>query len=157
MKKKPIAVFLAFLLCFALACQKKSEIDLTLARKAVEEANQKFIAASLRGDSAAVGALLTDDTLLLPPAGRMIQGKKATEEYWRATWGQLKILDFKMTTVNLYGESDFVYEVGGYTLKFQVQGKEGVDEGKYVVVWRQSSDKAWKKLIDIWNSDMPTR
>jgi ketosteroid isomerase-like protein len=137
--------------------KKKSEIDLTLVRKAVEEANRIFVDASLRGDSAAVGAILTDDTLLLPPGGRIIQGKKATEEYWRATWGQLKILDFRITTLSLHEEGDLAYEVGGYTLKFQVQGKEGVDEGKYVAVWKQSTDKAWKKLIDIWNSDIPTR
>jgi ketosteroid isomerase-like protein len=157
MKKYLCVAPLVPLLLFTLACQKKSEVDLTPARKAIEKANQIFIDASLRGDSAAVGALLTDDTLLLPPAGRMIQGKKATEDYWRATWVQLKILDFKMTILNLYGKGDLVYEVGSYTLKFQVQGKESVDEGKYVVVWRQSANKSWRKLIDIWNSDIPTQ
>jgi ketosteroid isomerase-like protein len=157
MKKFFCVILLVFLLCFAFGCEKKSEIDLTLVRRAVEEANQIFIDASLRGDSAAVGALLTDDTLLLPPAGRMIQGKEATEGYWHATWAQLKIVDFKMTIQNLYGKGDLVNEVGSYTLKFQVQGKEGLDEGKYVVVWRQMADKTWKKLIDIWNSDMPTQ
>ena len=155
--KKFLCVFLlVVLLSFAFGCEKKSEIDLTLVRKTVEQANQIFIDASLRGDSAAVGAFLTDDTLLLPPAGRMIQGKEATEGYWRATWAQLKIVDFKMTILNLYGKSDLAYEVGSYILKFQVQGREGLDEGKYVVVWRQAADKTWKKLIDIWNSDMPT-
>jgi len=157
MKKLLGVIPLVVLLCFAFGSEKKSEIDLTLVRKAVEEANQIFIDASLRGDSAAVGALLTEDTLLMPPAGRMIQGKKATEEYWRATWTQLKIVDFKMTTLNLYGNGDLAYEVGSYTLKFQVQGKEGVDEGKYVVVWKQMAGKTCKKLIDIWNSDLPTQ
>jgi len=157
MKKLLCVIPLVLLACFAFGLEKKSEIDLAKVRKAVEEANKIFIDASLRGDSAAVGALLTDDTLLLPPAGRMIQGKKATEEYWRATWAQLKIVDFKMTILNLYGKGDLVYEVGSYTLKFQVQGKEGVDQGKYVVVWKQTLDKTWKKLIDIWNSDMPTQ
>jgi ketosteroid isomerase-like protein len=142
---------------FVFGVEQKSEIDLTLVRKAVEAANQIFVDASLRGDSAAVGALLTDDTFLLPPAGRMVQGKNATEEYWRTTWTQLKILDFKMTIQSLYGAGDLAYEVGNYILKFQVQGKEGMDEGKYVVVWKQMADKTWKKLVDIWNSDLPTQ
>jgi ketosteroid isomerase-like protein len=157
MKKKPIAVFLAFLLCFALACQKKSETSLSLAHKAIEEANQKFIDASLRGDPAAVGALLTEDTLLLPPGGKMIQGKIAAEGYWRATWAVLKISDFKMEILNLSGKADFVHEVGRYTLKFHLQGKEVVDEGKYVVVWKQTAEGTWKKRIDIWNSNLPTQ
>jgi ketosteroid isomerase-like protein len=128
-----------------------------LARKAIDDANQKFIDASLRSDSAALKAFLTDDTLLLAPGGRMIRGIEATEAYWRATWAQLKISDFKMTTLSFYGEGRLTYEVGNYTLKFQVQGREGVDEGKYVVVWKLMADKTWKKLIDIWNSDMPTQ
>jgi ketosteroid isomerase-like protein len=154
--KNPILVgAMVLVLCFGFGCQKKSELDLNLVRKTIEEANQKFIDASLRADSAAVGALLTDDTLLLPPAGRMIQGKNAAEEYWRATWAQLKISDFKMNILNLYGKDDLAYEVGSYQLKFQVQGNEHVDEGKYVVVWKQMADKTWKKLVDIWNSDLP--
>jgi ketosteroid isomerase-like protein len=157
MRKLLWVIPLVVLLCSAFGGEKKSEIDLTLVRKAVEEANQIFIKASLQGNSAAVGALLTDDTLLLPPASRIIQGKQATEEYWRATWTQLKIVDFKMNILNLYGKEDMVYEVGSYTLKFQVQGNEGVDEGKYVVVWKQMADKTWKKLVDIWNSDLPTK
>jgi ketosteroid isomerase-like protein len=157
MKKSFCVILLAILVGSAFGFEKKSEIDLTQVRKAIDEANKIFIDASLRGDSAAVGTLLAEDTLLLPPAGRMIQGKEATEGYWRATWAQLKIADFKMTIQNLYGQGDLVYEVGSYTIKFQVQEKEGLDEGKYVVVWRQVADKTWKKLIDIWNSDMPTQ
>jgi ketosteroid isomerase-like protein len=157
MKKLFCISLLVILVGLASGFVQKSDVDLTQVRKAVDEANKIFIAASLRGDSAAVGAFLAEDTLLLPPAGRMIQGKKATEEYWRVTWTQLKITDFRMTTLNLYGAGDLAYEVGSYTLKFQIQGKEGVDEGKYVVVWKQMADKTWKKLVDIWNSDMPTQ
>jgi ketosteroid isomerase-like protein len=62
-----------------------------------------------------------------------------------------------MTILSLYGEGDLAYEVGSYTLKFNVQGKEGIDEGKYVVVWKKIADNTWKKLIDIWNSDVPTQ
>jgi len=87
----------------------------------------------------------------------MVQGKKATEEYWRTTWAQLKIMDFKMAIVNLYGQGNLFCEVGSYSIKFQIQGKEGVDEGKYVVVWEQMADKTWKKKIDIWNSSASTQ
>ncbi len=151
------AVFVLVVIYCSFACQKKAGLDLTSARKAVEEANQKFMDASIRGDAATVAALYTDNTLLLPPNSPMIQGKKATEEYWRETWAQLKIADFKMTILDLYGKGDLVCEVGSYTLKFRVQGKDTVDEGKYLVVWRQMAYKTWKKHIDIWNSDRPTQ
>jgi ketosteroid isomerase-like protein len=148
--------FLAILLLLSsMACSKKPEMDLALIRKAVEEANKKFIDASLQGDAVAAAALGTDDTILLPPNSKMIQGKKATEKYWRTTWAQLKITDFKMAIVDLSGQGNLVYEVGHYTIKFRFQGKEGVEEGKYVVIWKQMADKTWKKHMDIWNSNMP--
>jgi ketosteroid isomerase-like protein len=148
--------FLAILLLLSsMACSKKPEMDLALIRKAVEEANKKFIDASLQRDAVAAAALCTDDTILLPPNSKMIQGKKATEKYWRTTWAQLKITDFKMAIVDLSGQGNLVYEVGHYTIKFRFQGKEGVEEGKYVVIWKQMADKTWKKHMDIWNSNMP--
>jgi ketosteroid isomerase-like protein len=146
-----------FFVVGSFAGQKKAVMDMALVRQAVEKSNQKFIDASLRDDAIAAAELCTDDTFLLPTNSRMIQGKKATEEYWRAAWASLKITDFKMATLDLSGQGNFVYEVGSYTIKFQFQGKEGAEEGKYVVVWKQAADKTWKKHIDIWNSSMPTQ
>jgi ketosteroid isomerase-like protein len=157
MKKNLFAMFLVLLSCFYAGCQNKSELALSQVRTPIEQANQAFMDASLKADAGPVGALLTDDTLLLPPGGRIIRGKKAVEDYWRATWAVLKISDFKMKILDLSGKAGFVHEVGSYTLKFQIQGKEAVDEGKYVVVWRQLADGTWKKFIDIWNSDLPTQ
>ena len=157
MRKNLFIVFLVLLSCFYAGCQNKSKLDLSRVRTAIEQANRAFMDASLRADAAAVGALLTEDTILLPPGGRIIRGKKAVEDYWRATWAVLKISDFKMKILDLSGKAGFVHEVGSYMLKFEIQGEEAVDEGKYVVVWRQLADGTWKKFIDIWNSDLPTR
>ncbi len=157
MKKNLFPIFLALVSCFYAGCQSKSALDLSQVRAAIEQANQAFMDASLKADAGPVGALLTDDTLLLPPGGPIIRGKKEVEDYWRATWAVLKISDFKMKILDLSGEAGFVHEVGSYTLKFQIRGKENLDEGKYVVVWRQLAGGAWKKFIDIWNSDLPTQ
>lgn len=152
-----LALFVLFVIYGSFACQKKAGLDLTSARKAVEEANQKFRDAAIQGDAAAAAALHADDTILLPPNSPMVQGKKATEEYWRTTWAQLKITDFKMAIVDLYGQGNLIYEVGNYTIKFQFQGTEGTEEGKYTVIWKQMTDKTWKKHVDMWNTNMPTQ
>jgi ketosteroid isomerase-like protein len=160
MKFPRLFILLSIILFFylaLLAAPNKAELNLTKVRMTVEGANKKFIDASLRGDAVAAAALSTDDTILLPPNSPMIQGKKATEEYWRTTWAQLKITDFKMAIVNLSGQGNLVYEVGNYTIKFQFQGKEGVEEGKYVVLWKRMTDKTWKKHVDMWNTNMPTQ
>ena len=47
---------------------------------------------------------------------------------------------------------DTAIEVGKFTL--QGEGGQTVDEGKYLVVWKQA-DGQWKLHRDIFNSSMP--
>jgi ketosteroid isomerase-like protein len=49
-----------------------------------------------------------------------------------------------------------VYEVGKYTLKFQLEGQESLEEkGKYVSIWKKMADGTWKRHVDAWNSNAP--
>lgn len=165
MKKFLSIIPLVFLLCFTFSCQKGEEVaeepveeklDLAQVRKASEEQGKKFIEAALQGDAAAAVAGCTEDTFLLPPNSELLQGKQATEAFWQARWAQVKITEFDITTEDLYGSGDVVYEVGKYTLKFQLEGLESLEEkGKYVLIWKKMADGTWKRHVDIWNSDAP--
>jgi ketosteroid isomerase-like protein len=74
----------------------------------------------------------------------------------QATLAQMKITEFDVTTEDLYGSGDVVYEVGKYTLKFQLEGQESLEKnGKYVLIWKKMADGMWKRHVDIWNSDVP--
>ena len=150
---------LALLLCFTFSCQKQAEeekLDLAQVRKAIEEQEHKFVEAALQGDATAATALCTEDIFLLPPNSEMIQGKQATEAFWKTAWTQMKVTEFDMTIEDLYGSGDVVYEVGNYTLKLQLEGQENFEEkGKYVSIWKKMADGTWKRHVDIWNSSMP--
>ena len=159
MKFTNYSFILVFVLCFVLLCcapPVEEKMDLAQVRKAIEEQGKKFIEAALQGDAAAAAALCTEDTFLLPPNSELLQGKQATEAFWQAAWAQMKITEFDITTEDLYGSSDVVYEVGKYTLKFQLEGQESLEEkGKYVSIWKKMADGTWKRHVDIWNSDAP--
>jgi len=125
-------------------------------RKAIEEQEHKFVEAVLQGVAVAAAALFTEDTFLLPPNSEMIQGKQATEVFWKRTWTQMKVTEFDINIESLNGSADVVYEVGKYTLKFQLEGQESLEEkGKYVLIWKKMADGTWKRHVDIWNSDAP--
>lgn len=159
MKFTNCSFIFVFLFCLILLCcapPQKEKLDLAQVRKAIEEQEHKFVEAALQGDAAAAAALFTEDTFLLPPNSELLQGKQATEAFWKTTWTQMKVTEFDITIEDLYGSGDVVYEVGNYTLKLQLEGQGNFEEkGKYVLIWKKMADGTWKRHVDIWNSCMP--
>ncbi len=47
------------------------------------------------------------------------------------------------------------YTSGTYDMTFSAGGKNVVDKGKYVTVWKKQADGSWKVLLDIFNTDLP--
>ncbi|MFB0517971.1 MAG: SgcJ/EcaC family oxidoreductase [Acidobacteriota bacterium] len=158
MKLKNYSFLIVFALVFVLfscAEPEKEEMDIAQVRQAIEEANLKFGEAMRQGDAAALAALYTEDTVLLPPNSEMIRGKQGVEEFWQAAI-QMGVQDAILTTVDVMGAGELAYGIGKYTLTIQPEGQEPVEDmGKYVEVWKLQADGSWKLHVDIWNSSMP--
>lgn len=150
-----ISFLVILVLLVSTACQKKAETDMTQVRKAIEEGNAKFAEAVRQGDGAAIAALYTEDATLLPPDSDLIQGRVGIETFWKGGL-QMGIKEAVLTTVDVSGGGDFAYEIGKYAIKIQPEGQEPLEQqGKYVVVWKKTSDGTWKLHVDIWNTGPP--
>jgi len=124
-------------------------------RRAIEEANLKFIECIRNGDAAALSALYTEDACLLPTNFEMMRGREAVEEFWGGAISGLGLKDAVLTTVDLAGGGDTVTEMGEYLLKFQPEGQEPIeDKGKYIVLWKKTPE-GWKLRWDIFNTNLP--
>lgn len=118
----------------------------------IEARTVAFETAFNGGDAAATGALYTDDAILLPPGGPVIEGRDGIVALWQgAIDSGLKDLD--LMTMNVEVAGDTAYETG--TFEGTVAGADGETpaNGKYVVVWKKV-DGNWMLHRDIWN-DMP--
>jgi ketosteroid isomerase-like protein len=58
----------------------------------------------------------------------------------------------KLETAEVESHGNTTHEVGTYIL--QGAGGQGLDTGKYVVIWKQEAGQ-WKLHRDIWNSSRP--
>lgn len=127
------------------------------ARKAIERANRRFGEFIRKGDADAVGELYTEDAMLMPPNNDMVRGRRGTAGFWGAAI-RMGVKDAELKTVELNQVGDMVHEVGNYALKIQPEGQKTFeDHGKYVVIWRQTSDGSWRLHRDIWNSSLPQK
>jgi uncharacterized protein (TIGR02246 family) len=123
----------------------------TVLRAAIAAPIEQFMAAFSRGDAAAAAAVYTPDAQVLPPNSDVITGQQAIQTFWQRAM-DMGVKAVKLETVEVAGDGNTAYEVGRFTL----QGAEGqgIDAGKYVVIWHQEGGQ-WKLHRDIWNSSRP--
>ncbi len=119
--------------------------------KAIEQANAAFAAAYAKGDPKAVAEMYTEKARLLPPNAKVVEGRKAIEEFWKGVMDAgIKAIELKTIEVESFG--DTIVEQGTATLF----GKDKlvVDRGNYLVMWKRVDGK-WKLHRDCWNSSEP--
>ena len=142
---------------FIISCESKSTFDINKARVYIDKQNKKYMEFYNNGDASGVAELHSDDALVMPPNIDMVKGKvsikKAISDGISAG-----ATDLAFTTINMYGNDEFVTEVGRYSLNVKNEGEIVMsDSGKYVVLWEQVSKNNWLMKADIWNSDLPIK
>lgn len=141
----------------AAASPETAAADEAAARQAIGAANTQWEEAYSSGDLAAQVGLYAEDGTLMPPNMETAQGRAAIQQVFEGA-RQMGVTAFDLETVELQVAGDFAYEVGRYTAYAQPEGAPepvAVDNGKYIVVWKQQADGSWKLFRDIYNSSMP--
>lgn len=125
------------------------------ARATIEKQGAAFSEAFNRGDVAAVAAMYSDDAIVLPPDGDMVQGRSAIEALWKgARDSGVRAVAF--TVLDVRSSRNLAVEVGKAELTIQPANQpESSQTIKYVVVWKRQKAGTWKLFRDIWNS-MPS-
>lgn len=123
----------------------------TDARPVIEALGRQFEATLQRKDAAALARMYTADAVLMPPGAGEVRGQEAIRQAWEGLL-QLGIESVQLRMFDLTPAGEMLVEAGHAT----VHGPGGavVDEGKYLVVWKQDSG-TWKLYRDIWNSSRP--
>ena len=112
----------------------------------------------MNGDIETLESLFTEDGILIPAEGDIIEGKeglknmlKQSLELYRDYTVTEYIHDFK--EINVLGQ--FAYEWGTYSSKYisKKDGKETVESGKLMRILKQQLDGSWKVHRAIWTVD----
>lgn len=119
-------------------------------RQLIERVNAKFVEEFNKGDIEAACSAYADDASIMPPGSPTVQGRTAIQDFWSEAIKQMGITGIALKTVDFEADGKMAYELGSYVLS----GDSGpLEEGKYILVWKQEADGAWKYHIDIWNSN----
>jgi uncharacterized protein (TIGR02246 family) len=125
------------------------------AEAAIDEAAMAWESAFNAGDGKGVAELYTEDAALFPPGAERVDGKAAIAEFWQGAI-DAGLADADLETVEVVEAGDLAYEVGNVTLSAPTSdGERAPVSGKYIVVWQQEGDGAWRLHRDIWNMNPP--
>ena len=114
--------------------------------------NERWMAALEQGNAAGVAECYTEDSQFMPPNAPIMKGREGV----RAVVEGMKksgVKKIKLTTSEIEGDDKRAVETGSYQV--MVDGDQVVDQGKFMVVWKNVGGK-WYFHRDIFNSNMPS-
>ena len=102
------------------------------------------------GDALRTAADYTDDAQILAPQHPAVQGRAAIVAFFKANID--KYLGFGNETTWSLVRGDVAIEQGVYSVR-NVRIGANVETGKYIRIWRRSSNGTWKLYRDMYSSD----
>ena len=143
--KRPALALLAVALSVGAAFSGEAED-----RAAINAASRNFSVAFVAGDTAAIRALYTEDAVLLPP-GREVHGRDAIVRYFAPNPIRTQ-LAHAMTTEDLRIHGEVAIDAGTWSNTFRgADGEQYSASERYLVIWRRSTDGAWRIEYDMWH------
>jgi uncharacterized protein (TIGR02246 family) len=122
-------------------------------RKGIQTVTDNFVRAVLAGDSVSAASAYTEDGMVLPPNGTVVQGRTAIRHHLA---GFPKVTAFNPKLVEIDGQGPLAYVRGTYELTVMLPGEKSPvkDTGKFIEIRRKEPNGSWLILRDFWNSDL---
>ena len=154
--KKNYHLIILIIAVSALACNSGSNqqsdspkstaaaFDVQQGRAFVDSINAKWVEQIRIGDSMSLAGHYSSDAELLMSNSEPIKAKDIL-----SAWGSMVrtgLRDWKFTTTDLQGDSNFLIETGNYEIKDA--NKKLADKGNYVVIWKKENGE-WKLYRDV--------
>jgi ketosteroid isomerase-like protein len=154
---KKIAFFsMAALAMLYTACSEPTAsvttaFSLDSVKATIEASNKLYSECFAKNDSVAFVGCYTNDAILMAPNMPALVGKDGIKAFFTGGYA-MGIRGVDLTTAEVSGGPELVYETGSYTVKDGAGNS--LEKGKFIVVWKQENG-AWKMYRDMFNSDGP--
>jgi ketosteroid isomerase-like protein len=108
-------------------------------------------------DAEAVGRLVTEDAILMPPHQHPVIGRQHVIDWFAGVVKQARTTAVDVTQRQVIVAGDVAIEQGSFIWKVAPTGGGSllVDEGSFMAIWKQQPDGSWRILRNIWNSSLP--
>ena len=157
LRRCDVRVVLAFSAAFGVACAREPEVDRQALERSLRSADSALTAAIAAKDVDRTTAFYDENAELLPVAEPVVVGREAIRREWADIFGIPGFASTaNLTRVEVSADGTLAYTRGTYeTTMTGSDRRPTVEVGKWVTVWRRSSDGSWRIVQDITNTDAP--
>ena len=130
-------------------------VDTSAVRAAIEQCENQYAKALVRGDAVAIASVFADDgQFTLSSRKGTIQGRAAIQAFNEERLKTTKFLEATITTTDVRACGDWAYETGTNRLTRQ-QGDTApvTTTGRYLTIWARESDGQWRIKVDMVATD----
>ena len=128
-----------------------------MSREDVDKGHHKWLDAMKANDAEALGRLVTEDAVLMPPHDQPVVGRQGVIDWFAGVVKQARTTAVGVPQREVIMAGDVGIERGSFTWQVAPTGGGAPieDRGNYLAVWRRQSDGSWKVTREIWNSTLP--
>lgn len=107
-------------------------------------------------DAHALGRLVTEDAVLMPPHQPPVVGRAAVVDWFAGIVKQARTTSVGVPQREVIVADDWAFERGSFVWKLAPTGGGAPieDQGNFLAIYRRQSDGTWKVTRNIWNSTL---
>ena len=122
----------------------------------VDNGHEQWLAAMRAGDAEALGRLVTDDVILMPPHQQSVVGRQGVIDWFGGVAKQARTTAITMTRREVTVAGDVAIEEGSFLWEMAPTGGGSPikDHGRVLATWKQQPDGSWKVAQNMWNSTL---
>jgi len=133
-------------------------VDPEASMAAVKAADTAWAKSAAARDVTTVMSYYADGAFVLPPNQDLATNKPSIAKVWTDLLVKGRDVTWTPGAADVSSSGDLVYLEGYYlNTTHQAKGKDVLERGKYLSVWKKQSDGSWKCVADTWNSDLPKK
>ncbi len=128
-----------------------------MSREGIDKSHQAWLDAMKANDAQALGRLVTEDAVLMPPNQPVVVGRAAVVDWFAGVVRQARTTGVGVPQREVIVAGDWAIERGSFTWKVAptAGGAPIEDRGNFLAIYQRQTDGAWRVTRNIWNSTLP--
>jgi len=128
-----------------------------MSRESIDKNHQAWLDAMKANDAEALGRLVTEDAVLMPPNQPPIVGRAAVIDWFAGVVKEARTTGIGILEREVIVAGDWGIERGSFawTVAPTAGGSPIEDRGNFLAIHQRQIDGTWKVTRNIWNSTIP--
>ena len=128
-----------------------------MSRESIDRNHQAWLDAMKANDAEALGRLVTEDAVLMPPNQPVIAGRAAVIDWFAGVVEHARTTGVEVPQREVIVAGDVAVERGSFvwTVAPTAGGSPIEDRGNFLAIHQRQVDGTWKVTRNIWNSTVP--